>query len=39
MDHDLAVPRLSGGGIITLQRTLSKLRNILDSHSGESISY
>jgi hypothetical protein len=38
-DHDLAVPRLSGGGIITLQRTLSKLRNILDSHSGDSISY
>jgi ubiquitin-conjugating enzyme E2 O len=38
-DHDLAVPRLSGGGIITLERTLGKLRNILDSHTGDRISY
>lgn len=25
-EHDLAVPRLSAGGIITLERTLSRLR-------------
>ncbi|OBZ79709.1 E2/E3 hybrid ubiquitin-protein ligase UBE2O [Grifola frondosa] len=30
-DHDLAVPRLSGGGIITLERTLVKLQTLLDS--------
>jgi len=31
-DRELAVPRLTGGGIITLERTLSKLQSLLDSH-------
>lgn len=31
-DRELAVPRLSGGGIITLERTLVKLQALLDSH-------
>ncbi|KZT30709.1 hypothetical protein NEOLEDRAFT_1174097 [Neolentinus lepideus HHB14362 ss-1] len=31
-DLDLAVPRLTSGGIITLERTLTKLKAILDSH-------
>ena len=29
VDHDAAVPRLTGGGIITLERTLGKLKNLL----------
>lgn len=29
-DGDVAVPRLSGGGIITLDRTLAKLQGLLD---------
>ena len=37
--QDLAVPRLSGGGIITLERTLNKLKNILESPNREDISY
>ena len=37
--QDLAVPRLSGGGIITLERTLNKLKNILESHNRGDISY
>jgi len=32
---DDAVPRLSGGGIITLERTLTKLQTFLDSR-GEA---
>ena len=31
-DRELAVPRLSGGGIITLERTLTKLQSLLDAH-------
>ena len=31
-DRELAVPRLSGGGIITLERTLVKLQAIYDAH-------
>ena len=31
-DRELAVPRLSGGGIITLERTLTKLQALLDAH-------
>ena len=31
-DRELAVPRLSGGGIITLERTLAKLQALLDAH-------
>lgn len=30
-DLELAVPRLTVGGIITLERTLSKLQGLLDS--------
>ncbi|EPQ60517.1 hypothetical protein GLOTRDRAFT_135189 [Gloeophyllum trabeum ATCC 11539] len=30
--QDLAVPRLTSGGIITLERTLTKLKALLDSH-------
>jgi ubiquitin-conjugating enzyme E2 O len=30
-DHDLAVPRLTAGGIIALERTLKKLQALLDS--------
>ncbi|KAI0788514.1 hypothetical protein C8Q75DRAFT_768744 [Abortiporus biennis] len=34
VDSDAAVPRLTSGGIITLQRTLTKLQTLLDaSHS------
>lgn len=29
-DHDLAVPRLTTGGIITLERTLGKLQILLE---------
>ena len=35
-DRELAVPRLSGGGIITLERTLVKLRFLQDAHSSKS---
>lgn len=35
-DRELAVPRLTGGGIITLERTLAKLQALLDAHSGSS---
>lgn len=31
-DKDLAVPRLTTGGIITLERTLAKLQGLLDSY-------
>jgi len=31
-DLELAVPRLTVGGIITLERTLNKLQGLLDSH-------
>lgn len=30
-DHDQAVPRLTAGGIITLERTLRRLQTLLDS--------
>ena len=30
-DRELAVPRLTGGGIIALERTLTKLQTLLDS--------
>lgn len=30
-DQDLAVPRLTGGGIIALERTLAKLQTLLDN--------
>ncbi|RPD66821.1 hypothetical protein L226DRAFT_529226 [Lentinus tigrinus ALCF2SS1-7] len=33
-DRELAVPRLSGGGIITLERTLVKLQALLDAYPG-----
>ena len=33
-DKELAVPRLSGGGIITLERTLAKLQAIHDANSA-----
>lgn len=32
-DSELAVPRLSGGGIITVERTLTRLQAISDAHS------
>lgn len=31
-NNDLAVPRLTTGGIITLERTLAKLQGLLDSY-------
>lgn len=31
-DRERAVPRLSGGGVIALQRTLGKLQVLLDAH-------
>ena len=31
-DRERAVPRLSGGGVIALQRTLGKLQVLLDVH-------
>lgn len=31
-DEDAAVPRLTGGGIIALERTLTKLQVLLDSY-------
>ena len=33
-DRDLAVPRLTGGGIIALERTLAKLQALLDKPPG-----
>lgn len=30
-DQDLAVPRLTGGGIIALERTIAKLQTLLDN--------
>ena len=33
-DLERVVPRLSGGGIIALQRTLAKLQALYDAHSG-----
>ncbi|KAI0082256.1 hypothetical protein K474DRAFT_1703259 [Panus rudis PR-1116 ss-1] len=35
-DADLAIPRLTGGGIIALERTLAKLQSLLDSHRSNS---
>jgi len=35
-DQDLAVPRLTAGGIITLERTLNKLQTLLDSNNTSS---
>ncbi|KAI0371562.1 hypothetical protein BV20DRAFT_965322 [Pilatotrama ljubarskyi] len=35
-DRERAVPRLSSGGIITLERTLAKLQALLDAHSASS---
>ncbi|GLB35998.1 putative ubiquitin-conjugating enzyme family protein [Lyophyllum shimeji] len=35
-DRDLAVPRLTAGGIITLERTLKKLQTLLDPHYTSS---
>lgn len=32
VDRERAVPRLSGGGIIALQRTLGKLQALSDAH-------
>ncbi|KAL6309869.1 hypothetical protein BKA93DRAFT_814242 [Sparassis latifolia] len=34
-DRDLAVPRLTGGGIITLERTLAKLQSLLDRQGAQ----
>jgi ubiquitin-conjugating enzyme E2 O len=31
-DDDLAIPHLTTGGIIMLERTLTKLQRLLDSH-------
>ncbi|KAI0650395.1 hypothetical protein C8Q79DRAFT_902140 [Trametes meyenii] len=33
-DRERAVPRLSSGGIIALERTLAKLQGLLDAHAG-----
>ncbi|OCH96053.1 hypothetical protein OBBRIDRAFT_766074 [Obba rivulosa] len=33
-ERELAVPRLTGGGIITLERTLVKLQALLDAHNA-----
>ncbi|KAG6911555.1 hypothetical protein DXG01_011857 [Tephrocybe rancida] len=35
-DSDLAVPRLTAGGIITLERTLNKLQALLDNNLASS---
>lgn len=35
-DEDLAVPRLTAGGIITLERTLTKLQSLLDTPPSSS---
>ncbi|KAI0638530.1 hypothetical protein C8Q77DRAFT_1091600 [Trametes polyzona] len=37
-DRDRAVPRLSSGGIITLERTLVKLQALLDAQSSDNAS-
>ncbi|KAI0722317.1 hypothetical protein C8T65DRAFT_628933 [Cerioporus squamosus] len=37
-DRELAVPRLTGGGIITLERTLAKLQALLDAHPASDAS-
>ena len=34
-DNELAVPRLTTGGIITLERTLAKLQGLLDSYKDK----
>ncbi|TFK30803.1 hypothetical protein FA15DRAFT_662855 [Coprinopsis marcescibilis] len=34
-DADLAIPRLTSGGIITLERTLARLQKIYDQRHGE----
>ena len=31
-DEDRAVPKLTEGGIITLERTLTRLQTLLDAH-------
>lgn len=36
-DEDAAVPRLTGGGIIALERTLTKLQTLLDSHPPDTV--
>ena len=35
-DRDRAIPRLTGGGIIALERTLTKLQSLLDNHQVAS---
>lgn len=35
-DHDKAIPRLTGGGIIALERTLLKLQTLLENHQVTS---
>lgn len=35
-DRDRAIPRLTGGGIIALERTLLKLQSLLDNHQVAS---
>ncbi|KAK7694785.1 hypothetical protein QCA50_001973 [Cerrena zonata] len=35
-DSDRAIPRLTGGGIIALERTLIKLQSLLDNHQVAS---
>ena len=37
-DQDLAVPRLTAGGIITLERTLSKLQILLEPAKTDTAS-
>lgn len=37
-DRDLAVPRLTEGGILTLERTLTKLQTLLDKRKEASAS-
>lgn len=36
VDRDLAVPRLTEGGILTLERTLTKLQKLLDMRKETS---
>lgn len=38
-EDDLAVPRLTAGGIITLERTLIKLQTLLEQHCEEPMGY
>jgi ubiquitin-conjugating enzyme E2 O len=35
LEMDIAVPRLTTGGIITLERTLGKLQGLLDGYSQQ----